>query len=423
MTLSPSTPTDLRLRRGQNAAPLLAVALFLLGPLVYAAPLSAAILLPITTLIAGILAWRRSALDWRGVGRSIAPWLPFFALMLASSLWALDGKAALLLAARLSLVVALGLALVHWCRDVAAMQPARLLPALAWGLVVANLVVLADIALGGALSRHTHAPRAAYDFITYYGRGATIHAILLAPLAWGLWRSGARRLAVAQVALAVLCVFETHDLSAKVALAGALAGGALVLAAPRLRWGFLALLGVVALGLPLAFPVQLDPARECWMFEHKKSALHRVYIWDFVTTRIAERPIFGWGLDAARRIPGGQDTVRLGEGCPGAIPVEGQKLPLHPHNAVLQTWLELGAVGIVVGFGTVILALGRSYVDRRRTAAAALVAASVAGTLVALVSYGVWQEWFLSSLMLAAAVAALALRQDALGSTTGSQSD
>jgi hypothetical protein len=44
--------------------------------------------------------------------------------------------------------------------------------------------------------------------------------------------------------------------------------------------------------------------------------------------------------------------------------------------------------------------------------AAVLVASSVAGTLVALVSYGVWQEWFLSALMLSAAVAALALRQD-----------
>ena len=155
------------------------------------------------------------------------------------------------------------------------------------------------------------------------------------------------------------------------------------------------------------------------MFANKKSALHRIYIWNFVTGRIADKPLLGWGLDAARRMPGGQDTVTLGEGCPNVTSFVGQKLPLHPHNAILQTWLELGAPGIVVGFGALIVTLGRIYAGRRRAAAAVLVAASVAGTLVALVSYGVWQEWFLSALMLAAGVMALALRLDELAPPSG----
>ena len=412
MNLSPSVSSDLRLRRDQGTGRLLTLALFLLGPLVYAAPLSTAILLPITVLAAGLVARREGAMDWAGIGRFLALWLPFFTLMLASALWALDGAAAIALALRLILVMALGMALVRWSRDLGPAWPGRLLPVLAWGLILANLFVLADILLGGAISRHTHGPRVNFDFVVYYGRGATIHAILLAPLGWGLWRGGARRLAIAQLALAVVCILATHDLSAKTALGGGIAGGLAILALPRLRWAFLALVALVALGLPLAFPVQLAPAQECWMFAHKKSALHRIYIWDFVTQQIAERPLLGWGLDAARRMPGGQDTVTLGQGCPEASPVVGQKLPLHPHNAILQTWLELGGAGIVLGFGALVLTLGRAYAGRRRVAAAALMAASVAGTLVALVSYGVWQEWFLSALMLAAAVAALAVRQD-----------
>jgi O-antigen ligase len=281
--------------------------------------------------------------------------------------------------------------------------------------MLANLYVLADLGLGGSLAHLTHAPRSNFDFATYYGRGATIHAILLAPLGWGLWRAGAKRLAAAQFVLAAICILATHDLSAKVALAGAIGGAVLVLALPQLRWAFLAAVGLVALGLPLAFPAQLGQAQECWMFANKKSALHRVYIWNFVVGRIADKPLLGWGLDAARRMPGGQDIVTMGENCPGGAPLfVGQKLPLHPHNAILQTWLELGAAGIVLGFGGLILTLGRVYARRRRVVAAVLVASSVAGTLVALVSYGVWQEWFLSSLMLAAAVTALVLRQDDL---------
>lgn len=419
MTLSPSASADPGLRQGQIAGRLLAVALFLFGPLIYVAPLSAATVLPVTTLIAGTIAWRQAGLAWGRIGRALIPWLPLFALMLASSLWALDGKAALNLAGRLVLVITLGMALVHWCRTLAPARLARLLPALAYGLMLANLYVLADIKLGGALSRLGHAPRANFDFVTYYGRGATVHAILLAPLGWGLWRTGARRLAAAQLILAAVCILATHDLSAKVALAGALGGGLLILAVPRLRWAFLALLALVALGLPLAFPVQVDHAQECWFVANKKSALHRIYIWNFVTGRIADKPLLGWGLDAARRMPGGQDTVTLGEGCPNVTPFVGQKLPLHPHNAILQTWLELGAPGIVVGFGALIVTLGRIYAGRRRAPAAVLVAASVAGTLVALVSYGVWQEWFLSALMLAAGVMALALRLDELASPSG----
>ena len=402
MTLSPALSGRL----------LLAV-LFLLGPLVYGAPLSAAVLLPAATLAAG-LSLRGPQWAWRRIAQALLVWLPLFALMLASALWALDGKAALTLAVRLIGVIVLGMALIRWCRDLPAQGLAPLLPTIAVGLMLANLYVLADLGLGGALAHLSHAPRENVDFATYYGRGATIHAILLAPLGWGLWRAGLKRLAVGQAVLAALCILATHDLSAKLALAGAAGSAALVLALPQLRWALLALIGLVALGLPLAFPVQLDQAQECWMFANKKSALHRLYIWDFVVGRIADKPLLGWGLDAARRLPGGQDTVTLGENCPGATPVIGQKLPLHPHNAILQTWLELGAAGIILGFGGVIVTLGRLYARRRRVVAAVLVASSVAGTLVELVSYGVWQEWFLSALMLAGGVAALALRQDEL---------
>jgi len=392
---------------------LLMAVLFLLGPLVYVAPLSTAVLLPVVTILTGLIL-RREILEPRRIRRAIVVWVPLFGLMLASGFWALDRTAALTLALRLIVVIVLGMALVRWCRDMPTPALRRLLPGLAIGLILANCYVLADLQLDGALSQLSHAKRENFDFATYYGRGATIHAILLAPLSWGLWRAGTRRLAVGQFVLAAICILATHDLSAKVALGGAIGGGLMILALPQLRWAFLALVALVALGLPLAFPIQLDPAQECWLFAHKKSALHRIYIWDFVVGQIADKPLLGWGLDSARRMPGGQDTVTLGENCPDAIPIVGQKLPLHPHNAILQTWLELGAAGIVLGFGGLILTLGAIYVRRRRVVAAVLVASSVAGTLVALVSYGVWQEWFLSALMLSAAVTALALRQDEL---------
>src|ERR1700761_8883236 len=116
MTLSAPAATKPGIDQRRTLGNLLAAALFLLGPLVYVAPLSTAVLLPVTTIIAGAIALRQSTPAWGRIGRAPAWWLPLFALMLASALWALDGTAALTLAARLILVMALGMALVQWCR-------------------------------------------------------------------------------------------------------------------------------------------------------------------------------------------------------------------------------------------------------------------------------------------------------------------
>src|SRR5262249_24245190 len=121
----------------------------------------------------------------------------------------------------------------------------------------------------------------------------------------------------------------------------------------------------------------------------KQSAEHRLLIWSFVGDRIAERPLAGWGLDTARAIPVGGEPIRHGETW----------LPLHPHNAPLQLWLELGVPGAVVGAlvaARLSLALAAAPWPRRFAAAAA---GSLAAAFVAcLGTYGIWQEWWLGTL-------------------------
>jgi len=73
-------------------------------------------------------------------------------------------------------------------------------------------------------------------------------------------------------------------------------------------------------------------------------------------------------------------------------------LPLHPHNAPLQFWLELGLPGAVL-FALIIaglwLRLGRA--DWPPLYAAAAGGSLVTALVVALGSYGVWQEWLVAS--------------------------
>ena len=102
----------------------------------------------------------------------------------------------------------------------------------------------------------------------------------------------------------------------------------------------------------------------------KGSAGHRLLIWSFVGERIAERPLLGWGLDASRAIPGGKEEIR-----PGLT-----RLPLHPHNAALQVWLELGMPGALLA---ALLSAGCGCASRRDAPWPRSYAAATGGGLTA----------------------------------------
>jgi O-antigen ligase len=104
----------------------------------------------------------------------------------------------------------------------------------------------------------------------------------------------------------------------------------------------------------------------------------RLDIWRFVSTEVMENPLTGWGLDSSRSWP--------------------QDIPLHPHDAALQTWLELGVPGVTL------LSLFWAWLFTRlfdlttgdRTMGAAASAAACAYLSIGALSFGVWQEWWLA---------------------------
>ena len=104
----------------------------------------------------------------------------------------------------------------------------------------------------------------------------------------------------------------------------------------------------------------------------------RLDIWRFVTDRIVEHPMRGWGLDASRAWPG--------------------VIPLHPHDGALQLWLELGAPGALLAALTFawIFSWLASERERDRELAAAGAASAAAYLVIGALSFGVWQEWWLA---------------------------
>jgi O-antigen ligase len=362
---------------------------FLFLPILVLASRGAAPLLTVAGICALGLVIPVSTVSWRRV-RWLA--LMFGALVvwgLVSSLWAIEPRRSLVTALRLAGMFAAGLALIAAAEKIA--SPHRVLRCLMAGFALALALSLAQFATHGALT----APFYDRQFI-----GAVLNqaedgfAFLILPVGAALLLQRRRVLAGALVVvtLGAICILvgETVRTAFLLGLATAVMlyhwRGSLTRAAAALSI-------VLIVGAPLLFPplVRIDVVEEATRHMTKNSLRHRLEIWSFVGDRIAEKPLLGWGLDSSRAIPGGNQPIP--GGYPGQV-----MLPLHPHNAPLQLWLELGAPGALlfaVFVARVWLALGTASWPRLYAAAAG--GSVVTALVVALASYGTWQEWFISS--------------------------
>lgn len=225
-----------------------------------------------------------------------------------------------------------------------------------------------------------------------------------------------RALVGAVVAAGVAAALWLPGESAKIAT---IAGLGIAFAARLAPWAAARLmaagLALVFLAAPLLFAAVLSRGPD--LSPLPGNAAHRVLIWDFALARIAERPVLGWGMDASRSLPGhrdgfdGRTLERFGLTSAEERVAFGQRaaqLPLHPHNAALHIWLETGLVGAVLA-AALVAALAFALGAVPAVTAAGL-GVLTSGMVTGWLSFGVWQPWWVATLMLAA-VALAALRR------------
>ena len=243
-----------------------------------------------------------------------------------------------------------------------------------------------------------------FETLGHYDRGVTVLVLLMAPVAVGAATAWLRRGALAAIVAAAALM-----LSASALMAALVALVIYVIArfAPRCTAGAM-MVGIVVIGvaIPLATPsydtVLSLHAEAPWI---KYSGIHRLLIWRFAADRVAERPLLGWGMDSSRAMPGGKTDFN--DILPTLhYPSGAEALPLHPHDAALQWQLELGIPGLLLGLAIVVFILYRigwrdELPTHERAAALALCGSA---HIVALLSFGVWQAWWQSTLWLVAAL-------------------
>ena len=305
-----------------------------------------------------------------------------------SATWSIAPGRSLMVAARLAGLFAAGLTLAAAGR---LGQPSQMSQAGLAGTVLAIVLALADLGSAGGLSHYVSIRAFAGPRLDPI---AAWLAMLLLPAAALLVSRGRSRLALLLAVTMAGTVLLLDGTAAKLALVLSLPVAALLWLRPGAVARALAAISVVAiLSSPLTLPrLAALPGVFASADAFKDSAGHRLLIWWFTGDRIAERPFAGWGLDSSRAIPGGTDEIRRGQSW----------LPLHPHDAALQVWLELGAPGAALFallVGCLWLRLATMPWPRLYTAAAG---GSLAAALaVAGASWGIWQEWWLGTLGLA----------------------
>ncbi|MAH05598.1 MAG: hypothetical protein CL561_08565 [Alphaproteobacteria bacterium] len=157
------------------------------------------------------------------------------------------------------------------------------------------------------------------------------------------------------------------------------------------------LISALILAAPFFTPLlytQADTINSLPFFGHGMGyAGPRLEIWDYVGRYIQQNPLYGYGIEATRHITDFDSAQKF-------IDVN---TILHPHNFALQLWIEFGVIGALACCAFIfwlfrqMMRLESPHVQR------AALASFMAILSISATGYGIWQSWWLGTLLFTAA--------------------
>ena len=323
-----------------------------------------------------------------------------------TSFWAMSPDRAIQTSIRISLVCISLIVLVDAAKKLDQKQREKfgywLVGGTVTGLVLTGILIL----WGGAISVWLGENRLTGHELADLNRTSTVISLLAWPVALIAAKTYGRLAAAAVIVFSALLLFALAPSTPLVAFAVGLVAFIIAWISPGLgkRGLLLAFAGAVIIVplLDVLAPPLIDFLAANLPVPH--SEIHRLVIWQFAAERIFEHPLVGWGLDASRAIPGNNEEVYLFQF--GANAETGQAMPLHPHNALIQIWLELGIVGVIlIGaiFSLIVALIPSALHDRARPAT--LIATTACAFTIAQLGFGIWQGWWMATLGLMVMIA------------------
>ncbi|MGV2431922.1 MAG UNVERIFIED_CONTAM: O-antigen ligase family protein [Rickettsiaceae bacterium] len=121
------------------------------------------------------------------------------------------------------------------------------------------------------------------------------------------------------------------------------------------------------------------------------SYAHRLFIWKYSAEKSMEKPLLGYGLGSSKLIkPLESEVVYYND-------IRLSTMPMHPHNNVMQIFLELGLVGLILFASYIwnilsrITELSVKDFELSLTSYAIFINYFVIG----MISFNMWQSWWM----------------------------
>jgi exopolysaccharide production protein ExoQ len=317
----------------------------------------------------------------------------------ASALWALQIRDALDTWTSITLLFAAIAVVIGTARKLTATDRQQVGKWAIWGLWAALALLVIELLFDMPIARtfRDYPGGLPSSPQTIFNASLGMIAITVWPALVWLWQQNRKVAAAITIAVAFAVIFLGEGDSAKLALVVTTVMFFLALIAGRRGTLVLAMLITAGVLIAPVLPLKvISPAQiEASFPDMKHSALHRIKIWEFTATNIADKPFTGWGLDSSRNIPGGNNTIA------GSKILAETYMPLHPHNGVLQVWLELGAPGAALMAALLLVCLnGMRHLETMRRAGAT--AGLLGAMTIVCLSFGIWQSWWIAALGLMA---------------------
>lgn len=224
----------------------------------------------------------------------------------------------------------------------------RLLPV---GLAVGVLILSADTFSGYKLQLllgHGH------HSDTKYNRGLDYCVLIIWPmLAYSVRRSRWTAAAICGLMIAALAFGETSSGPAELAVGVAVFVVAVLL---RDRTPVLLSAAVTAVVLPLPYLLQaFSPYRRLLVPYVKPSGIHRLEIWDYMSSHVLVHPFLGTGLLTSHLLRPTAEQAHQYLYVPADIN------GIYPHNQWIEMWTETGLVGVLLALGFSLLIIWRIH--------------------------------------------------------------
>lgn len=148
-----------------------------------------------------------------------------------------------------------------------------------------------------------------------------------------------------------------------------------------------------------AFKPEYIPIYNSYIYS--ASYLDRLYIWNETATTILENPLRGIGMDGTHTHEKASQMREWDYANKDGIHVKSHTtlFAMHPHNAILQLWLELGLPGFLLGlllaYFVLLQIFKRNLSSLEKAVSAGLFTATF---FIVWVNLGFWQNWWISGL-------------------------